>query len=87
MCYLCCAVQVLKKNYQAPVVSPRASAGPAPVHKGGDMLTWEVLKEVYGICTYHMSDNKAYADIVRTQDMLAQVCVPHVPLLDVPYVP
>ncbi|KAG5187665.1 hypothetical protein JKP88DRAFT_267824 [Tribonema minus] len=64
--------EVLRKQYQAPVLSPRNSAGAAPAHKTGDMLTWEVLKEVYGICTYHMSDNKAYADIVRTQDMLVQ---------------
>jgi hypothetical protein len=38
-----------------------------------NMLTWEVLREVYGICTYHMGDNHAYAGVVRTQNMLVQV--------------
>jgi hypothetical protein len=49
-----------------------AAAVPAAVVKR-QMLTWEVLKDIYGVATYHMVDNKNYSGIVITQNMLVKV--------------
>jgi hypothetical protein len=54
-----------------------AAAVPAAVAKR-QMLTWEVLKDIYGVATYHMVDNKNYSGIVITQNMLVKVRIHYV---------
>jgi hypothetical protein len=50
---------------------PTAAAAAAATKR--QMLTWEVLKDQYGVATYHMVDNKNYSGIVITQNMLVKV--------------
>lgn len=52
-----------------------SAAAAAPVVTKRQMLTWEVLKDLYSVATYHMVDNKAYSGIVITQNMLVKVSI------------
>jgi hypothetical protein len=63
---------MLKKTGTLRPTGGAAAAVPAAVTKR-QMLTWEVLKDQYGVATYHMVDNKNYSGIVITQNMLVKV--------------
>ncbi|CAM9191176.1 unnamed protein product, partial [Discosporangium mesarthrocarpum] len=50
----------------------RARNPDSKAHTGGVMLTWEVLRDLYNLHTYHIEDNEAYRDIVISRNMIAK---------------